>query len=158
MVASPIAHLRRIPLVPGLIALVASTLFAGAALYITLVEHPARMGLEDGPRLAQWQPSYKRALPIQAGLAMLGGVVGLLAWYIHRDWQWMAGSLFLLANWPFTVLVIVPTNKQLMAMHPRHAGAESRGLLRRWGNLHNVRSALGSAAALLFAWGCLATR
>lgn len=58
-------------------ALVFSTLFAGAALYISLVEHPARLGLADGPLLAQWQPSYKRAQPIQSGLAVAGGVAGL---------------------------------------------------------------------------------
>jgi len=144
--------------VPSLIALILATLFAGAALYISLVEHPARMGLEDVPLLAQWQPSYKRALPIQAGLAMLGGAAGFLAWYGSREWRWVAGSLLLLANWPFTILVIMPTNKRLMAMTPQEAGVGSRGLLRRWGNLHGVRSVLGSAAPLLFAWGFLATR
>jgi hypothetical protein len=144
--------------VPGLVALVLAALFAGAALYISIVEHPARMGLEDAPLLAQWQPSYKRALPIQAGLAMLGGAAGLVAWYVSREWQWMAGSLLLLANWPFTMLVIMPTNKRLMAMTPQEAGAESRGLLRRWGALHGVRSTLGSAASLLFAWGFLVSR
>lgn len=142
----------------GLIALVVATLFAGAALYITLVEHPARMGLEDGPLLAQWQPSYRRALPIQAGLAVLGGVSGIVAWYILGEWQWMVGSLLLLANWPFTMLVIMPTNKRLMAMQLQDAGAESRVLLRRWGSQHGIRSALGSAASLLFAWGFLVTR
>ena len=47
----------------------------------------------------------------------------------------MAGSLLLLANWPFTMLAIMPVNKRLMAMTSREAGAESRGLLRRWGSL-----------------------
>ena len=145
-------------MVPGLAALILATLFAGAALYISLVEHPARMGLEDAPLLAQWQPSYKRALPIQAGLAMLGGAAGFLAWYGSREWQWVAGSLLLLANWPFTMLVIMPTNKRLMAMTPQEAGVGSRGLLHRWGNLHGIRSVLGSAASLLFAWGFLAAR
>ncbi|MBL6082603.1 DUF1772 domain-containing protein [Belnapia sp. T18] len=70
----------------------------------------------------------------------------------------MAGSLLLLANWPFTMLVIMPVNKPLMAMMPQEAGAKSRGLLHRWGTLHGVRSVLGSAASLLFAWGSLATR
>ena len=158
MGASPVAHQRRIQVVFGLIALVVATLFAGAALYITLVEHPARMGLDDGALLAQWQPSYKRALPIQAGLAVLGGAAGLLAWYGSRDWQWMVGSLLLLANWPFTMLVIMPVNKPLMAMMPQEAGARSRGLLHRWGTLHAVRSMLGSVTVLLFAWGFLAIR
>jgi hypothetical protein len=64
MVASPVSHQRRIQVVPGLVALILATLFAGAALYISLVEHPARMGLENAPLLAQWQPSYKRALDL----------------------------------------------------------------------------------------------
>jgi hypothetical protein len=136
-----------------LAALLSATLFAGAALYISLVEHPARLRLEDGPLLAQWQPSYKRALPIQSGLAVVGGLAGLLAWYFSSDWQWVAGSLALLANWPFTLIVIMPVNKRLMAMRQHDAGAESRKMLVQWGNLHNVRSALGAVAMLLFSWG-----
>lgn len=133
-----------------LAALVFATLFAGAALYISLVEHPARLMLDDGPLLAQWQPSYKRALPIQSGLAIAGGVSGLTSWYFSGDWQWLAGSVALLANWPFTLMVIMPVNKRLMAMQKHEAGAESRKMLLQWGQLHNVRSALGAAAMLLF--------
>jgi len=133
-------------------ALVFATLFAGAALYVTLVEHPARLGLADGPLLAQWQPSYKRALPLQSGLAVAGGVAGLIVGYLSPDWRWFAGSILLLANWPFTLFVIMPVNKRLMAMQEREAGAGSRGMLVRWGKLHNVRSALGAATTLLFAW------
>lgn len=137
----------------GPVALVLATLFSGAALYISLVEHPARLGLADAPMLAQWQPSYKRALPIQAGLAVLGGAAGLVAWHQSQHWQWLVGSIVLLANWPFTLFVIMPTNKRLLAMQPQEAGPGSRQLLLRWGSLHNVRSALGSVAALLFLWG-----
>jgi hypothetical protein len=135
-----------------LAALVAATLFAGAALYITLVEHPARLRLADGPLLAQWQPSYKRALPIQSGLAVIGGVAGLLAWFLSSQWQWLAGSTALLANWPFTLIVIMPVNKRLLAMQHRDAGSESRKMLVRWGSFHNVRSGLGVLAMLLFVW------
>lgn len=134
-------------------ALMLATLFAGAAVYITLVEHPARLTLQDEPQLAQWQLSYKRALPIQAGLAVSGGIAGLVVWRLTHDWQWLAGAVVLLSNWPFTLLVIMPTNKRLMAMPAPRAGAESRSLLDRWGALHNVRSVLGSTAALLFAYG-----
>jgi hypothetical protein len=133
-------------------ALIFATLFAGAALYISLVEHPARLELADGPLLAQWQPSYKRALPIQSGLAVAGGAVGLVVGYLSADWRWFAGSILLLANWPFTLFVIMPVNKRLMAMPQREVGAESRAMLVEWGKLHNIRSALGTATALLFAW------
>ena len=133
-------------------ALVFATLFAGAALYISLVEHPARLGLADGPLLAQWQPSYKRALPIQSGLAIAGGVAGLTVGYLSADWRWFAGSALMLANWPFTLLAIMPVNKPLMAMRESEAGAESRAMLLQWGKLHNIRSALGTATFLLFAW------
>ena len=139
----------------ALVAIILATLFAGAALYISLVEHPARLRLDDAALLAQWQPRYERALPIQAGLAVLGGVAGLVVWHRFGGWQWLAGSLVLLANWPFTLLVVMPTNKRLLAMTTAEAGAESRRLLVRWGRLHDVRSLLGSMAALLFAWGLL---
>ena len=137
-------------------ALVLATLFAGAALYITLIEHPARLTLPDGPMLAQWRPSYKRALPIQAALAVLGGVAGVVAWYGVGDWRLLAGGLVLLANWPWTMVVIMPVNKRLMAMAEGEAGAESRVLLERWGGLHAVRSGLGAGAVVLFAWGVVA--
>jgi hypothetical protein len=139
-------------LILSIVALVLATLFAGAALYISLVEHPARLGLADGPLLAQWQPSYKRALPIQSGLAVAGGAAGLILGYLSADWRWFAGAILLLANWPFTLFVIMPVNKPLMAMRERDAGAESRAMLVRWGKLHNVRSALGAGTVLLYAW------
>lgn len=133
-------------------ALVFATLFSGAALYISLVEHPARLGLADGPLLMQWQPSYKRALPIQSGLAVAGGAAGLIVGYLSTDWRWFSGSILLLANWPFTLIAILPVNKRLMAMTALQAGAESRTMLVQWGKLHDIRSALGAVTTLLFAW------
>jgi hypothetical protein len=79
-------------------------------------------------------------------------VGGLIAGYLSTDWRWFAGSVLLLANWPFTLLVIMPVNKPLMAMPVSEAGSESRAMLLRWGSLHNVRSALGAGTMLTFAW------
>jgi len=139
-------------MIVAVLALIAATLFAGAALYISLVEQPARLRLADAAMLAQWQPSYKAALPIQSGLAIFGGLLGILAWFLTHDWRWIAGSMALLANWPFTILVIMPINKRLMAMRQAEAGAESRRMLVQWGKLHSARSALGALSMLLFAW------
>ena len=121
-----------------------------------MVEHPARMPLPDGPLLAQWRVSYKRALPIQAGLAVLGGLAGIVAWYGLRDWRLLAGGLVLLANWPWTMLTIMPVNKRLMAMTEAEAGPGRRALLERWGGLHAVRSGLGAGSVMLLAWGVAA--
>lgn len=132
------------------LALLCAALFAGAALYITIAEHPARLELADAPLLAQWQPSYRRALPVQAGLAIAGGLAALVAWWLGGGPGWAVGGAVLLANWPFTMLVIMPVNTQLKAIRPVDADAHSRALLLRWGRLHAVRSGLGLAAALIF--------
>jgi hypothetical protein len=144
-----------ITMILPLISFTVATFFATAALYITLVEHPARLATNDAAMLAQWQPSYKRALPIQAGLAILGGLLGSAVWYQTRDWRWLAGSFALLANWPFTLVGIMPTNKKLMATPVSVAGPDSRALLHRWGALHNVRSLLGGISAAFFGLGVL---
>ena len=134
----------------GLLALVISSVFAGAAIYINVAEHPARLGLPVGALLTQWKPSYARGFAMQASLAVAGGVSGALAWWQTRDGLWLAGAVVLVANWPYTLLGIMPTNHRLTATAPESADAATRALLERWGRLHAVRSALGTIATMLF--------
>lgn len=140
----------------ALAALVCAALFAGAALYISFAEHPARMKLDDRAALAQWQPSYDRAAILQASLAILGGVLAAAAWYRWQsNWFWLAGGIALLLNVPYTLLVVWGTNGKLKATEPDRAGPESRALLVKWGNLHFVRTVLGLLATALIARGML---
>ena len=134
----------------GLLALSIAAAFAGAAIYINVAEHPARLKLPVGALLTQWKPSYTRGFAMQASLAVLGGVFGVLAWWETRDGLWLAGAVVLAANWPFTLLVIMPTNLRLMATAAESADGTTRALLERWGRLHAVRSALGAIATGLF--------
>jgi hypothetical protein len=87
---------------------------------------------------------------MQAPLAVLGFVLGALAWWQSGDAPWLLGALLMIANWPFTPFVIMPVNNRLNAMPPEAAGADSRALIERWGGLQAVRGALGAAAVASF--------
>jgi hypothetical protein len=136
----------------GQLALVTAALFAGAAVYINIAEQPARLRLDDQSLLAEWQPAYKRGFMMQAALAVIGFLFGLFAWWQTGERRWLLGACVLVANWPYTLLVMMPTNQKLMITAPAVAGAESRTLIQRWGGLHALRTALGFAATAIFLW------
>ena len=136
-------------------ALVTAALFTGAALYVSVVEHPARLGLDDAALLAEWKPSYKRGALLQAPLALICTLFGVLAFLGSYRWPWLFGAALMLANWPYTLIVIMPTNRRLLAFAPGAAHVELRPLMHAWGKLHAVRTALGAAATLVFLWDVL---
>jgi Anthrone oxygenase len=129
-----------------LLGALSATLFAGAALNISFVEHPARMALDTRAAAAQWAPSYRRATWMQTPLALLSLVCGAAAWLMGAGAGWLVAALLIGVVVPFTFLVIMPTNHELPAPGRDLDGAETRTLLTRWGNLHAVRSALSVLA------------
>ena len=143
---------------PGVLALITAALFSGAALYINVAEQPARLGLDDRALLAQWKPSYARGFAMQATLAVVGFLLGVGAWWATGDMMWLAGAVVLLANWPYTLLIIMPVNHKLNAIELDHAGPDSRALIVRWGGLHARRTMLGFIATGLFLWAILVAR
>ena len=101
---------------------------------------------------AQWKPSYERGFMMQASLAMFSAILGFIAAWQLADWRWLVGASLILANWPYTIIGIMPTNNKLKAITEDGAGPTSRTLIERWGRLHAVRTVLGTAAALAYLW------
>jgi hypothetical protein len=128
----------------------AAGLFAGAAIYINAVEHPARLSCGSELAVRVFAPSYRRAAVMQASLALLGCVAGLVAGWQRSDGALVVAALLLGAVVPVTLVVILPTNKRLLDPGLDSRGPEALALLKRWGRLHAVRSVLASAAFLIF--------
>ena len=135
-----------------LLALLAAALFAGAALYINVAEHPARLGLETKMAALQWAPSYKRATWLQAPLALVSFLAGAAAWLLGANVGWVVGALLIGAVVPFTFVVIMPTNHKLLAPGRDLTSAETRELLEKWGKLHAVRTGLSLVASVVYLW------
>lgn len=134
----------------GDLALTVAAIFTGAAFYISFAEQPARLGLDDRALLAEWKPAYKRGFAMQAPLAIIGFILGIAAWWLTGRPAFLAGATLLVANWPWTIFGIMPTNKALMATRLEDAGPQSRALIMKWNKLHSVRTALGSLAIPAF--------
>jgi hypothetical protein len=138
------------------LALMTAAVFTGTALYINVAEQPARLTLDDRALLSEWKPAYQRGFAMQAPLAVVGCIFGLIARWQGREPGFLIGALLMIANWPWTLLAIMPTNNALTAIDPADWSAPIRALIVKWGALHAVRSALGVFAAAAYLWGCVA--
>jgi uncharacterized membrane protein len=127
------------------VAVLACGLFTGAAVYISLVEHPARMECGIEIAAAEFSPSYRRATVMQATLAAVGLISSIAAWLAGSTFWWLVGGVVLGAVIPFTLIVILPTNKQLLSPALDRRSAQTERLLALWGTLNAVRSALSFA-------------
>jgi hypothetical protein len=132
------------------IAVLCCMLFAGAAIYISLVEHPARMGCDTKTAATVWAPSYKKATLMQAPLAVLSFLVGVGAWLLGGGVLWLIGAVLIGLVVPFTFIAVMPTNNQLLAPGRDLSSAETRSLLEKWGRLHGVRSLLSFLASIVY--------
>jgi hypothetical protein len=134
------------------IAAFCTALFAGAAIYINVAEHPARMLGNARFALTQWAASYQRATLMQAPLALAGLVTSVAVWLLGASVWWLIAGILIGSVVPFTLIGIMPTNRKLLASDRDPASAETRALLVRWGRLHAVRSVLSLLATALLLW------
>jgi Domain of unknown function (DUF1772) len=132
------------------VAVLSCALFTGAAVYITFIEHPARMRCGVEIAATEFVPSYRRAAVMQATCAALGLLASVGAWLAGATLWWLVAGVLLGSVIPFTLIVILPTNKRLLSPALDRRSAEAERLLARWGRLHAVRSVLSGVALLIF--------
>jgi hypothetical protein len=145
----PAGHLGML-VVFQFLAVLCCILFAGAAIYINLVEHPARMGCDTKTAATVWAPSYKRATVMQAPLAVISFLAGVVAWLLGGGLLWLIGAVLIGLVVPFTFIAVMPTNHQLLAPGRDLSSVETRSLLEKWGRLHAVRSVLSFLASIIY--------
>jgi len=126
-------------------------LFAGAALYVSVVEHPARMSCDLPVALAEFRPSYKRAAVMQVILAVIGVTGAIVAWYLGRGTSTLVAAIVFATVVPWTLIVIMPINRQLLDETRTSATPETDVLLKKWGRLHNVRTIASLLALTILA-------
>jgi len=141
-----------------ILATLSTGLFTGAAIYINLVEHPARMSCGTDVAVTEFRPSYKRATVMQASLAAFGTLNAVVAWFLDAGFSWLIGGILLGSVIPFTLIVIFPTNRQLLDPDLDKNSDLAVQLLTRWGRLHAVRSILSLVAFTIFLSALLSGR
>ena len=132
------------------IAVLAAMLFSGAALYVNLAEHPARMQCGTTVAATVFGPSYRRAAVMQILLAVAATVAGFVAWFMGAPRQWFVGAVLIFAVIPFTFIAIMPTNTKLLDPALDRNSEVTLRLLQDWGKLHAVRSLLALGASVIF--------
>jgi hypothetical protein len=132
------------------VAVLACGLFAGAALYVSLVEHPARMECGVEIAVAEFSPSYRRGTIMQVTLAAVCLLSSIGAWLVGATLWWVVAGILQVSVIPFTLIVILPTNRRLMSPTLDRGSVQADQLLARWSRLHGVRSVLSVLALLLF--------
>ncbi len=139
----------------GIVSALLGALFTGAALYVTVVEHPARLEAGTDVAAREWGPSYDRARPMQATLAILAGLTAIATWIHGEEITWLVagGIMFLIVA--FTLIVIRPVNHRLHEAGRDPGSRETRELLEHWGRLHNLRTALGLVATMVYGYAVL---
>src|SRR5262249_26643910 len=87
---------------------------------------------------------------MQATCAAVGLLSSIAAWLAGATLCWLIAGVLLGSVIPFTLIIILPTNKRLLSPTLDRRSAEAERLLARWGRLHAVRSVLSGLALLLF--------
>ena len=138
-----------------IIALFSCGTFFGAAVYISLAQHPAALeaGVAVGGKF--FPPMYKRAAPMQVTLALASFISGVIIWYQSMQILWLIGALLLFSVVPITLIIIKPVNDILLDPNNVTDSRETENLLKRWGPKHRLRTIASGISFFLYLYVAL---
>jgi hypothetical protein len=122
----------------------------GGALYINIVEQPARLSLDARSMIREWMPSDWLGFVMLATLAIVSAFSAYAEYIRSGDIGWLLGGSIILASWPYAYFVIIPVNN-LYGIRNVPASMV-RTLMRDWGLLEWGQTGIGLAAACVFGW------
>ena len=137
---------------PGLYAFAAAASFLGAAIYVCVVEQPARLKLSGAAMIREWRLSNRRGALILSVLAVVSAILAFIQFKSNGDVRYLIGGVTILASWPYAYFVMMPVNIWLWVLPPGRAVTPVRELMRDWGLLEWGHALIGFAAACAFAW------
>jgi hypothetical protein len=137
---------------PDLFAFAAACAFFGAALYINIVEQWARLVLDARSMIREWMLSNRRGFVMLAMLAIISAISSYTDYLRTGDVRSLIGGAIILASWPYAYFVMTPVNILLYDVRRNVPPSSIRELVRDWGLLEWGQTAIGLAAACMFAW------
>jgi len=123
-----------------IVSFIFTGLFAGVALYISIVEQPARLASAPEVALAEWRFSFKRAGILQIVLVSVGVLSAIAAYSVGRGVSVLVAGILLAIVMVWTLVVVMPVNRQLLDPARTSSTPDTDVLLKKWGRLHLIRT------------------
>merc|ERR1712150_94555 len=123
----------------------------GGALYINIVEHPARSTHDAETAVKIWKPSFLRARFYMSKYTVVSGLSSIGAWYLAGrkcPMTWFLAGSMMLTIMPYTIFFIVPTNDQLLETEKciEKGNTHIEDKLALWNSRHAVRTVISFGA------------
>jgi hypothetical protein len=136
----------------GLYAFGCAAAFLGAAVYVCVVEQPARLALPPDAMMKEFKRSDRRGSLLLSILAVASAILASIQFKMTGDVRWIIGGVIILSTWPYEFFVIVPVNVWLYSASTRRRDNRLRKLMRDWGLLELGHALIALTASGDFAW------
>lgn len=130
-----------------LILLGMSSIF-GVALAASIVVHPILISIKPASAIEIFKPFFDKTHVIVLVLSIVVSLLCLLVSILSGEWSWFLISLLMHLNGPYTVFLMMPLNRRLMADDVDPDSAQSTDDLVKWGSLHAVRTVWNGAVLI----------